>query len=149
MAGTLAENKPPELRLVSPAMIEVWTGYAILAALAVAAVIEGLLAVRLWAELTSQDVASGVIGSVYSLTNGLVAPFLPADSDTAIRSTGIFEVATLTAIEVYLIGGLVTIGALFILRIVFHVSARRQARREGLAAFGDESALAARAGAAR
>jgi hypothetical protein len=94
--GTSTEKRPFEVRPSLAAMLESWTGYAILAAILTTMVIEALLAVRLWAELTSQDVASGLLRMVYSLTNGLVAPFIPHDASESVRATGIFEVATLT-----------------------------------------------------
>ena len=149
MAGTSTVIKPREPRVVSATMYESWVGYAILAAIAIAILIESLLAVRLWAELTSQDVTSGVLRSVYSLTNGLVEPFLPAESATSVRTTGIFEVATLTAIEVYLVGSFFVLAALLFLRITFHHSALRYERQLREAAFGDESALAAQAASIR
>jgi hypothetical protein len=80
------------------------------------------------------------LGRVYSFTNDLVAPFLKYDSVTPVRPTGILEVATLTAIEAYLVGALIAVVTLFILRQVFGLFARRAERRRARAALEDHEA---------
>lgn len=149
LEGIFTEMARPQLRFVSAPTLASWTGYLLLASIVTAAVVESLLVVRLWAQLTSQDIASGLLSRAYSLSGELVAPFQQYEGTTPIRTSGILELATLTAIEVYLIGALVTVATLFILKQVLHLVARRQARHQREAAFGNETALASQAASAR
>jgi hypothetical protein len=138
MTGNRGEGG--RFHLVSAAALKSWTGYLLLLTIAVAVAVEFLLAVRLWAQLTNQDIASGELGSVYSFTNDLVAPFLKYDSVTPVRPTGILEVATLTAIEAYLVGALIAVVTLFILRQVFGLFAKHAERRRARTALEDREA---------
>jgi hypothetical protein len=72
------------------------------------AVVETLLGLRLWAQLSAQE-ASGLTAALFQLTDILVGPFRDVEPTATVKSTGIFELATLMAIEVYLI---VTLAAL-------------------------------------
>ena len=148
LAGTQTEEARFEVRTVAASTLKSWTGYLMLATVVAAVAVESLLAVRLWAQLTNQDVATGLLGNAYALSSDLVAPFHQG-GETAIHSTGIFEVATLTAIEVYLIAALVTVAALFLLRQAFHLFATRRQRHLREAAFGDEAVLARQAASPR
>src|SRR5687768_15181573 len=84
-------------RLPHPALVIVLAGI----------VVETLLGLRLWAQLSSQDPSAGLVGVLFSITDFLVGPFRAAEPAALTRETGIFEVATLTAIEVYLVAMLV------------------------------------------
>ncbi|MPZ48370.1 MAG: hypothetical protein GEU75_03500 [Dehalococcoidia bacterium] len=72
-------------------------------------IVEGLLAARLWAQLTRQSLETWLMRSVFSATDFLISPFQDLEPSQSIRMTGVLEFATLVAMEVYLVailGGL-------------------------------------------
>jgi hypothetical protein len=72
-------------------------------------VIEALLAVRLWAQLTSQAATEQPLSYVFSATDFLIGPFRSAETAQPIRETGVLEFSTLVAMEAYLaaaVGGM-------------------------------------------
>jgi hypothetical protein len=99
------------------------------------AVVETLLGLRLWAQLSAWEV-SGLTAVLFQVTDVLVGPFREVEPAATVKSTGIFELATLMAIEVYLI---VTLAALCFVfaaqglykagRAVYHRTAARSLRQ--------------------
>lgn len=83
-----------------------------LVVLTLSLVIEGLLLFRLWAQLSNRAFTAGISGFAYDLSNQLVAPFRSFEPESTVRATGILDMSTLVAIEVYLVAA---IGALALL----------------------------------
>jgi len=83
-----------------------------LALVGAAAVVEGLLAGRVFVQLAYEDNASGLAGTVLDLTDPIVAPFRELEGTPLLHDTGVVEFATLTAMEAVLIG---TIAAVVLL----------------------------------
>jgi len=92
------------------------------AILAVALSIEGLLALRLWTQLTGQTV-TGVKATVMAVTDVLVSPFAGYDSFQSAKETGIFQYSTLVAIEVYLVAAIGAVVAVLLLRLTWTLAA--------------------------
>lgn len=65
--------------------------------------VESLLAFRLWVQVTDRVIAGGLLAALFSLTTVLVSPFLSFEPSVPIKTTGIVEIATLAAIDAYLI----------------------------------------------
>src|SRR5688500_14837945 len=80
-------------RLPHPALVIVLTGI----------VVETLLGLRLWAQLSAQDPGSGLTAVLFSIPYTPVGPVRTMAPAVPARETAIFEVATLAAIEVYLV----------------------------------------------
>ena len=78
--------------------------------------VETLIGFRLWAQLSSQSVDSGLFATLFDLSTRAVQPFEAADGVTPIRPTGILQLATLVAAEVYLAATFVAVIALMLLR---------------------------------
>jgi hypothetical protein len=78
-------------------------GSLLLLAMATGLLIEALLGVRLWAQLTSQPVNGGLLEAVFDVTKPLVSPFDKYEPSRPIRETGILEIATLIAMQVALV----------------------------------------------
>jgi hypothetical protein len=102
------------------------------AILAGGAVIELLLAVRVWAQVTGRPVADGLLGLVFDLSGRLVGPFSGFEpSARTIKSTGILEISTLVAMEAYL---LATIAAVVLVLLVRSLVGAIQRAREASSA---------------
>jgi hypothetical protein len=71
-------------------------------------IIEALLALRVWAQLTSQP-ESGVVSVILGVSGLLVAPFRGFEGSPPLQETGILEFATILAIEAYLVGWLAAV----------------------------------------
>jgi hypothetical protein len=84
--------------------------------------VEALLLTRLWAQLTDRA-ASGFLGIVFSVTDVMVSPFRSLEPYQSARQTGVFELATLYAMEAYLIATLVSIAAVVLLTFTWRLSA--------------------------
>jgi hypothetical protein len=98
--------------------IRVWAGRLMLICLLGGITVQALLGLRMWAQLTGQTVSEGILGFVYGATDFLVSPFEHYDTVQPIKQTGVFEVATLTAVEAYLIGVLAVLAVLFLFRLI-------------------------------
>jgi hypothetical protein len=112
------------LSIVSP-------GRLILQFLIAGVVVEAILAARVWFQLTSQGADAGLTGLVFRISEGLISPFVHLEPVTPIKTTGIIELSTLVAMEVYLVATLaavvlVVFGRQFF-RILRHVFSRRAA----------------------
>ena len=77
-----------------------------------AVILEALLAGRLWAQLTSQTDA-GMTSGLMDITSYIVAPFRSFDVSPT-RDTGIFEFATVAAMEAILVAALTSIIIIFV-----------------------------------
>lgn len=91
-----------------------------LTCLAVGLTIEALLGLRVWAQISNHSLHGGPLGLVFGLTDLLVQPFRSFEPSQPIRETGIIEIATLVAMEAYLIGTL----ALFFMLLGGSLAAR-------------------------
>ena len=69
-----------------------------------AAALEGLLVGRVFVQLAYEDNVGGLAGSVLDLTDPVVRPFRELEGTPLLHDTGVIEFATLTAMEVVLIG---------------------------------------------
>ncbi len=76
------------------------------------ATLEAMLGVRLWIQLTSQA-DTGLARALMTITGPLVAPFRGFDVAST-RPTGIFEFATLAAMEAVLVAAIAAIVVLFV-----------------------------------
>jgi hypothetical protein len=108
------------VRYVNVARVNGLLGRLTLIAFVAGGIVEALLALRLWAQLTAQNVHSGLLSVLHAATSWLVAPFTGYEMSTPIKQTGIFEVATVTAMEMYLIGMLATVFGLTIARVLLY-----------------------------
>jgi hypothetical protein len=125
-------------------------GWLAIATLVAVVIVQALLLGRLWLQLTSQDVESGLRGTLFSITNELVQPFTGLEPSEPIKSTGILEFATLVAIEVYLVIAASILILAFILRSALSLIQRGEGKDRPLvvaminlaekAGIGDESA---------
>jgi hypothetical protein len=70
------------------------------------ALIETVLGLRLWTQLTSQPLDNGWLSPLLSLSDHLVAPFRDFDSNPPLKETGVLDISTLVAMNVYLVLGL-------------------------------------------
>jgi hypothetical protein len=92
------------------------TGAIIASIVGFGLLVEGLLALRLWVQLTPSK-ESGIIGGLASLAGIFVAPFKTFDpSDVQTQAAGFFEFSTLLAAEVYLISFAVLVVAYLLLK---------------------------------
>jgi uncharacterized protein YggT (Ycf19 family) len=91
--------------------------------LAVALVIESLLLFRLWVQVTSQDAASGLTHFFYNLSGRLVEPFATFEVDQPIRNTGIVDLSTLLALEVYLVAAICAVSVLIFTNVLLRLVA--------------------------
>lgn len=83
-----------------------------LAIVGAGAVLEGLLAGRVFVQLAYEDNPNGLAGSVLQLTGPIVAPFRELEGTPLLHDTGVVEFATLTAMEAVLV---LTIGGVLVL----------------------------------
>ena len=94
--------------------------------------IEGVLIFRLWAQLTTRVFTDGIPGFAYDLSEKLVAPFRSFEPEAPVRSTGILDMSTVVAIEVYLVAAIGALALLLFtnlfLRIV--IAVRNHMRRQ-------------------
>jgi len=81
--------------------------------------VEAVLLGRLWVQLSGGSVTDGFFGHLYAWTNPIVAPFRGYEGTVPIRVTGIFEFATLAAMEFYLVVTLIVIVTLLVVPRVF------------------------------
>ena len=77
--------------------------------------VEGLLAVRAWAQLTNQATDEGMLVRVFGITDFLISPFQQLETTPPLRPTGVLEFATLVAMEVYLAAAICSLVLIFIL----------------------------------
>jgi len=109
------------------------------------AVLEALLGYRLWAQLTTQA-DKGTTDFVIDVTNAMVAPFRSLDVKTT-RDTGLFEFATLAAMEAVLVGALALITGIFVIgnftRISYRIATRGR-RRSAAARMESDTLIPAR-----
>lgn len=77
----------------------------------------GLLALRIWLQLTGDTAAGGLTGLLYGLSGHLTAPFSAFEPATPVRDNGILEFSTLVALEAYLIATMVALTVLFSARL--------------------------------
>ena len=78
-------------------------GRLMLLTLLVGMTVEALLGARLWAQLTAQTIDTGVLRFVFDATGPLISPFEQFEPSSQIKQTGILEIATLIAMQAYLI----------------------------------------------
>jgi hypothetical protein len=74
---------------------------------------EGLLILRLWAQVTSRPVDSGNLRFLFSITQDLASPFGLITHEEPLQTSGIVDFTVLVAIEGYLIVTLALIAVCF------------------------------------
>jgi hypothetical protein len=87
-------------------------------------VIIGILALRVWLQLTGDTDAGGLLGFAYGLAGDLAGPFRSFEPSTPIKDNGILEFSTLVAIEAYLIATLIALTMLFSARLAVFAAPR-------------------------
>jgi hypothetical protein len=95
--------RPERVKRKTDGQVHLPIGRLILLVLLACLVVEGLLGVRLWAQLTSQPIDEGSLPFVFDTTGYLVSPFTEFEPSSPIRETGILEISTLIAMQAYLI----------------------------------------------
>ena len=66
-------------------------------------VLEALLAVRLWGQLTGVKAEEGPMRLVYDYTDKLIEPFRSVEPTVSTRSEGVLEITTIEAMQWYLV----------------------------------------------
>ncbi|HXH21882.1 MAG TPA: hypothetical protein VNN10_07615 [Dehalococcoidia bacterium] len=87
--------------------------------------VEGLLGLRLWAQFSGNDVTAPLLGALYDLSSAFIDPFRDAETTAPVRDHGLLELATLLALEVYFVAGLLLVVALVLLRMARRTLLRR------------------------
>jgi hypothetical protein len=77
-------------------------------------VVEGLLAFRLWVQITNQSLTSSAMSLLFEASTFLISPFASMETTQPIKDTGVLEFATLVALEAYLAATLIGLLALFL-----------------------------------
>lgn len=126
----IAKAKPIRRPKRKAKLWKITTGRLMLLALLGGAAIEALLGARLWAQLTAQSVDSGILLLVFDATEPLVSPFRGYEPSLPIKQTGILELATLIAIQAYLIAAIALLLLIGVLSAVirFFFAPRREVR---------------------
>jgi len=117
-------------------LIMVPLNHLALTAVAICFSIEALLGGRVFIQLAYKDDIEGIGRDVLNLTDTLVQPFRSLEGSTPLNHTGVVEFATLTAMEVYLIGTIALVVTLMfwseflhMYRRVHHYFVQRSQRR--------------------
>ncbi len=74
--------------------------------------IEGILAFRAWVQLSGMQLDPAVLRLLYSAGTTLVSPFRGLETTTPIRQDAVLELATMVAVEAYLVLAVVAFGLL-------------------------------------
>jgi hypothetical protein len=90
------------------------TGRLVFIVVLAAIAIEAILAFRFWSQLNREMPEEGFQGWVFDVSSDLVSPFERLEPVPSDKSTGIIEVATVAAMDAYLIGMLVLIFLIFL-----------------------------------
>jgi hypothetical protein len=90
--------------------------------------VEGLPGLRLRAQISGSDATPPLLGGLYGLIPELVDPSRGAETTARVPDQDLLELATLLAVEVYLVAGLLVLVALVLLLL-----ARRSLLRRGVA----------------
>jgi hypothetical protein len=77
-------------------------------------VVEALLALRIWAQLTGKPIESDEMSLLFRVTRELAAPLVLVTHEAPLETTGIVDFTVLVAMEAYLIATLALIAAIFV-----------------------------------
>jgi hypothetical protein len=97
------------MRAGSP-LLRITFGRAVLLIVAATLCIEGILAFRAWVQLSGMQVDAAVLRLLYSASTTLVSPFRGLETTTPIRQDAVLELATIVAVEAYLVLAVVAFG---------------------------------------
>jgi hypothetical protein len=89
----------------------------------------GVLALRVWLQLTGDTDQGGLVGLLYGLGGDLAGPFRSFEPTRSVKDSGILEFSTLVAIEAYLIATLIALTVLFSARLAVFAAPRVIHRR--------------------
>ncbi len=92
-----------------------WLALSLIAVVLGAIAVEALMAFRVWVQLSGEHPALPALMFLYGLSSDLVGPFKGTETTTPIKPDGILELATIVAVEAYLILALLALGALVLL----------------------------------
>jgi hypothetical protein len=120
-ATTLAAKGGAGLRRVASAKTLAAATWAVAL---VGTAIVGVLALRVWLQLTGDTSQSGIVGFAYDLSGMLAGPFRSLEPSTTVKDSGILEFSSLVAIEAYLIATMLAMTLLFSLRLTLFAAPR-------------------------
>jgi len=114
----LALVDPPVRRQAARKAADVgsgWIGMFGLVLLAVA-LIEAVLGFRVWAQLSGNPLHGQASSFIYQVGGWLTSPFGRYETFQSGRSVGVLQFASLVAVEVYLVGGLIALITVYLMR---------------------------------
>jgi hypothetical protein len=79
-----------------------------------AVLVEGLLALRVWAQLTGRPIDTEEMSLLFKVTRELASPLVMVTHEAPLETTGIVDFTVLVAMEAYLIAALALIALCFI-----------------------------------
>ena len=82
-------------------------------------VLEALLAVRLWSQLTGVKAEEGLMRLVFDSTDKLIEPFRSVEPTVSTRSEAVLEITTIEAMQWYLMAIIAGVVLIIVINLAF------------------------------